>query len=232
MRTPLSSTGFVTGRDNTGTWRFLGTCFAYQTHRHLVTAAHVVKGWVRDRLSVTIWPHIEEGITVEAVDLHTSADLAVLRVEDWHALSPFEPFTGIDSNLVFGAQVSAFGYPTQSTETGDAPVPRYLRGNIQRIFNYSSILGYEYVGLELSFGAPAGISGGPVALDSNPSHVVGMIAENFHASTYVHSIEEVSAGSVTRLETQRDFVNYGIAVCLSDHAAWIDRCVTVGPAGA
>jgi len=231
MRNPFGSTGFVICDDDSGQPHFAGTCFAYGPNGYLLTTAHNVRGVDHNRLSVSIYlESLERGLDVLEVDLHPEADLANLRIGDSiPELQIFDPFQGIHSDFEGGAFVSAFGYPNQTMERGQRPVPRYFRGNIQRMFKHQSHLGYRYVALELSFGSPEGLSGGPVSLDRELGQVIGVMAENHRADTYVHSIEEVVKGPFTNRYTQHDFINYGIAVRLQDHQSWIEeRCSKAG----
>jgi hypothetical protein len=231
MRNPLESTGFVICDDDNGRPHFIGTCFAYCVHGYLLTAAHNVRGIEPSRLSVSIYlEDIERGLDVRGIELHPEADLAILKIDDpIPDLRIFDPFQGIHTDYEAGEAVSAFGYPNQTMEKGQRPVPRFFRGNIQRMFRHDSPLGYKYIAIEVSFGSPVGLSGGPVSLDREPGHVVGVMAENYRADTYVHTIEEVVKGQSTYRDTQHDFINYGIAVRLQDHQVWIDdRCRKAG----
>jgi len=227
MRNPLGSTGFVICDDEQGRPQFVGTCFAYREYGFLLTTAHNVKDIDPERLSVSIYlDQVERGLDVEVIGIHPTADLAVLRIDDpFPDLRIFDYFQGVADDYDAGELVSAFGYLSQTTAVGEKPVPRFFRGNIQRLFQYDSLLGYKYIAIELSFGSPEGLSGGPVALDRKPSRVVGIMAENYRADTYVHSIEEVVTGEKVSRHTQHDFINYGIAVRLAEFQEWIDaRC--------
>lgn len=227
MRNPLGSTGFVICDDAEGKPQFIGTCFAYRVHGWMVTAAHNVRGILADRLSVSIYlEDVERGLGVQEVQLHPQADIALLKVDDpFPDLRIFDPFRDIAVAYETGEGVSAFGYPSQIMAVGQKAIPRFFRGNIQRQFLHESPFGYKYIAIEVSFGSPAGLSGGPVSLDRDFSSVIGLMAENYRADTFVHTIEEVVKGDSTYRDTQHDFINYGIAVRLSDHQQWIDeRC--------
>jgi hypothetical protein len=180
VRNPLQSTGWVIRTDG-GKTRFAGTCFAFRDHSHLLTAAHCVKGVdLRDITVSILTDKVERGIEVKRLTRHQTADVAILEIADFPL---FDPFLGETSIYDWGVPVSAFGYPEDTGEAGMEPTPRYFRGNIQRVFRHRSLLGYEYDAVELSFGSPAGLSGGPVSPQTDYSMVMGVVAENIESST-------------------------------------------------
>jgi hypothetical protein len=113
-------------------------------------------------------------------------------------------------------------------DTGDAgpqPTPRYFRGNLQRMFRYRSHVGYEYEAAELSLGAPAGLSGGPVTPARDYANPKGLVAENKTSSTYLSSITEVRTESSTYLERIHAVINYAIVVRLDPLSDWLNSNV-------
>ena len=223
MRNPLASTGWLLQADNAGTRRFVGTCFAFR-HRHwLLTAAHCVSDAPVNALCVVdiSEPHRERPV-IERI-MHPHADLALLRVDRDDSLS--DVFLGETSVYDWGEPVSAFGYPEDTGDAGPQPTPRYFRGNLQRMFRYRSHLGYEYEAAELSFGAPAGLSGGPVTPASDYANPMGLVAENKTSSTYLSSITEVQTDSSTYSERIHSVINYAIVVRLDPLSDWLNSHV-------
>lgn len=221
MRNPLSSTGWVVRADDAGRPRFAGTCFAFRRASHFLTAAHCVHRFPLGSLSISLRANrVDHGFAIEEVVEHSSADVALLRIADGPAA--FDLFLGETSVYDWGIPVSAFGYPEDTGETGLEPTPRYFRGNIQRLFKHRSHLGYRYDAAELSFGAPAGLSGGPVSPESDRSMVMGVVAENFESTTYLSKITEHTTDGGTYSEHIHTMINYAVAVRLDPLKDWLD----------
>ena len=83
-------------------------------------------------------------------------------------------------------------------------------------------MGYEYVAIELGFGAPAGLSGGPLIVTMNQTEVAGIVVENVQASTYVQSLTETREGDKEYVEKLLNTINYGLAVELGSLREWLD----------
>ena len=96
---------------------------------------------------------------------------------------------------------------------------------MQRVFEHSSHLGYEYVADELSFPIPGGLSGGPVVFDRNPWELTGIAAESIAASTYIHNVQElIEPGREVKVSEHR-VVEYGVAVRLESILDWVNELV-------
>src|SRR4051812_1096450 len=93
MRNPFQSTGWVIRSDDRGRPGFVGTCFSFRDHAHLLTAAHCIEGAAVDDITVSIWTDkVEHGLRVKRVTRHPAADLAILEIADWKQV--FDPFLG------------------------------------------------------------------------------------------------------------------------------------------
>jgi hypothetical protein len=223
MRSPLESTAWLMARDAPGGPRFVGSCFAFRRGHWLLTAAHCVRDMTPAALGVATHRRQQELRAVEEVIVHPKADVALLRLSEEHALP--DRFAGETPTYGWGVPVSAFGYPEDMDETALVPTPRYFRGNLQRMFLFRSRFGYEYEAGELSFGAPAGLSGGPVTPDSDYAMVMGLVAENREASTYLSTISERTTESSSYTERIHSVINYAIAVRLDPLKPWFDEHV-------
>ena len=104
-----------------------------------------------------------------------------------------------------------------------SPPGRYFRGNIQRFLVHESSHGFKYHAAELSIGAPAGLSGGPVLLVGQVALLVGVVAENYESSTYLRTLEEFSEPGKEYREKVHSVINYAMAVCLLPHESWLLR---------
>ena len=229
MRNPLGSTGWLLDRESDGASRFIGSCFAFRRRNHLLTAAHCVRD-ISGTLEVSY--RTEAGISASSVAnviVHPRADIALIKLPETTALD--DMFAG-DTNLyTWGIPVSAFGYPDDIGRSTTPPTPRYLRGNIQRMFRHCSHLRYEYEAAELSFGAPSGLSGGPVTPNSDYSMAMGVVAENLNVSRSLYSISstttEVDRGGdierVTVTEKAYSVIDYTVVVLLDPLTEWLDE---------
>lgn len=212
MQDPLDSTGWVVRSDG-GEPRFTGTCFGFRCSGMMLTAQHVVKDMKESDLSVTInLDEIEEGIEVRRVIRHPSADVAVLLIDD--AIKVFDLFADVAPIPKMGDDVTAFGYPEDTAPGGPQPTPRLFKGHVQRRYVHRSHLGFEYAAAELSFGAPAGLSGGPVAHASLSSYAMGLVAENHESSTVLRSATDVVDNEMKYREEVRTMINYATCVLL------------------
>ncbi len=226
MRNPIDSTGWVI-RGDSGTYRFAGTCFGFRYPGIMVTAAHVIRDATEADVTVTILlDEVEEGVSVNEIIRHPTADLAILKIDD--AIEIFDYFSDIGPLPVMGANISAFGYPEDTQPNGPRPTPRYFKGHVQRTHRHSSYLGYGYIAAELSFGAPGGLSGGPVAHEALPGLAIGVVAENHESSTFLATRTDVMDGDVKYREDVRAMINYANCVLLEPLRPWLDEHVPPG----
>ena len=223
MRNPIDSTGWVI-RSDAGAFRFAGSCFGFRRNGFMVTAEHVVRGASERDVTVTILlQEVEEGLSVERIFRHPTADVAILQITD--AIEIFDRFNDVAPMPDFGTNVTAFGYPEDTEPTGPKPTPRFFKGHVQRKFRHTSHLGYQYIAAELSFGAPGGLSGGPVALEALPSHAVGVVTENRRSTTFLETTTDVIDGQIRYREDVHSVINYGLCTLLEPLRGWLDECI-------
>jgi hypothetical protein len=223
MRNPIDSTGWVI-RAEGGRLRFAGSCFGFRRPGWMLTAAHVVADAEEGEVTVTILlDEIEEGIGVERIIRHESADVAILQIDN--AIEIFDYFTDISPVPEMGANITAFGYPEDTQPTGPKPTPRFFKGHVQRRYRHQSHLGYDYIAAELSFGAPGGLSGGPVAHEGFPALALGVVAENHESSTILASRSDVLEDGGQYREETLSMINYAACVLLDPLRAWLDSHV-------
>jgi hypothetical protein len=200
---------------------FLGTAFAFRHREFFLTASHCV-GTLEARELRLVLPLIDEDdITIANIEHHSSADVSLLMAGSIPP-SRLEPCVGLGGADNWGDPIQVLGYPEESSEEGVVPTARLLWGTIQRKFTHTSRLGYKYFAGETSFGAPAGISGGPVHSPSGLDHVVGVMTENHDSTTYLKSVEEVQADGQMYRERIHEVIRYGLYVSLAEIADWLD----------
>ncbi len=103
------------------------------------------------------------------------------------------------------------------------PTPRFFRGYFQRWMTcHFSHLGYKYYAQELSIGAPAGLSGGPVFSPTNSNIIIGLVTENREASTYIRTVVEETTPEGTLVEKVYSTINYAICLTLYEHREWLE----------
>lgn len=201
----------------------LGTCFAYRTDRHFLTAAHCVGDLSADKLMVTV-PRIPAVGRVASIDRHPTADVAVLTLDE--DMAGVETFWSVAANYVLGEDFLAFGYPESIFGLDSRePTPRLLKGSYQRFFDHESYLGFRYFAGELSMGCPAGLSGGPLFRQGAHVIVTGLATENLESTTVLESVEEITEGDTTTAMRYRKVITYGVAVMLDRLAEWLDQHV-------
>jgi hypothetical protein len=165
-------------------------------------------------------------IQVQAVVRHPEADLAVLRVPQINA-SEYLPFDNIEASVTWGDTVQALGYPEESEADGPVPTARLLTGTIQRFFTHSARKPHDYSACELSFGAPAGLSGGPVYNPRDSSRVIGVISDNHDSTTYLQAVEEIQESGAVCRQLTHELIRYGIAAHLLPLQEWLDTQIPV-----
>jgi hypothetical protein len=199
--------------------RFAGTCFAFDRPNVLLTAAHCVRAFDAGDVTVTIErDRVEHGLEVLRIDLHPSSDIAALTIR---ARELFDPFTGVSPIVSSGDSVIAFGYPEDTTPGGILPVPRFFRGHIQRLFMHESPFGHQYTAAELSFPAPGGLSGGPVALANDAGRVIGVVTENRLTTTFLQTVSDVDVDGRRYREHVHSTIEYGIAALVNLEEEWL-----------
>jgi hypothetical protein len=164
------------------------------------------------------------------VIIHPTADLAVLIADPADSsYSDFAPYREV-IEVEPGEEVHAYGFHEDTTDHGIEPLDRHFHGVVQRLFIWDIQRPYSYDAIELSFGAPPGLSGGPLYKTFlNPktgtTHcvLVGMVTGNREASIHLETITEVQNGNERYVERIHSVTNYGIALNLSAYAKWLTK---------
>jgi hypothetical protein len=220
-----------------GEFMFLGSCFAYSSPHIFLTAAHCI----RDRTSSTLLVSCgtedtpNNYISIRQVIIHPTADLAVLIADPANSsYSDFAPYREV-IEVEPGDEVHAYGFHEDTTDHGIEPLDRHFHGVAQRLFIWEIQKPYIYDAIELSFGAPPGLSGGPLyksfVLPRTGTHcvLVGMVTGNREASIHLETITEVQNGNEHYVERIHSVTNYGIALNLAAYTKWLTKiCKSVG----
>ena len=208
---------------------FAGTCFGFRHPDYYVTAAHCVAGSEEVLVSQSASTDKANTLAIRLVQAseilqHDEADLAVLRVDPRVAGPITEPFPGhLVSNYALGEDFMAYGYPEDVYGPNpQRPAPRLFKGHYQRFMGHRSQMGYSYPAAELSFGCPAGLSGGPLFRPGAHSVVVAVAAENIESTTGADFEEEVTGEA--RIVYRR-VLTYGVAVLLEPLRDWLAEVV-------
>jgi hypothetical protein len=204
---------------------FCGSCFAYGRSGAFLTAAHCVTGLAAADLRIGIpalGNALHGNLQVVSIEIHPVADVALMFTEQFPT-DAVGSIGGLDYAADWGERIVAFGYPEDTSPTGITPTPRMSVGTIQRFFKYDDGRG-GYSAIELSFPAPAGLSGAPVSRTQDTGLVIGVVCANHSALTYTGSFE-VTDHTGTYQAKERDVVRYGIAVYLPDVIEWIEHFV-------
>jgi S1-C subfamily serine protease len=223
---PFRSVALLFHDDRDSEPKFLGTCFAYKRQDRFVTARHCVGRLDASELRVLL-PLPEQSpslIQVLSVTAHGPADACILVTQ---AVPPglVTPFMGLSARRDWGEPVMALGYPEESTDEGLVPTARLFSGTVQRYAMFDTKRGYRYNSGELSFGAPAGLSGGPVFPTREVGLVIGVVAENHDSTTYLRSVQEIQEHGTVYKEHQHEVIRYGIFVTLAEIAPWLEQAV-------
>ena len=222
MLNPTNAVGLIARETEEGLI-VLGTAFAFRQPTTFLTAAHCVSG-VGDNLQVLMFaPGGEVGFKVKEAVKHPSADISIIETQD--SRDDVTPFWNFVSNYEWGEEFIAFGYPEDIFGERRSVTPRLFRGYFQRIYAHRSYRGYEYKAAELSIGAPAGLSGGPLFRPGAPAMLTGFVTENLESTTVLHSIEERERdGNITRDRYQK-VLTYGVALLLDGVEEWLNERV-------
>jgi hypothetical protein len=204
---------------------FLGTCFAYPSPQHFLTAAHCVAGLEASSLRVdAVFGGMFQKAEVQWISRHPQADIALLgaSTSPWASATPF---VRIRPHPILGEPFYAFGYPADVFSADpDKETDRLFRGHLQRIFYYSSPIGRTtYLAFELNIACPRGLSGGPVFVTEGDFEVMGIVTENLESTNY-RSEEEILTRDGTKERTvYSQIINYGVALQLGPYVDWIDE---------
>lgn len=220
---PLTAVGLLFQIKGEGA-DFLGSCFAFRHNTHFLTAAHCIGNLPTSEIGVGLAHVTTEGaIPVKEVFRHPSADLAILVLADGH--SPrIDPFWDFVSNVRWGEDFAAFGFPEDVFgPDGTHPTARLFRGHYQRFMVHKSqIYGFEYNAGEMSIGAPAGLSGGPVFRPGADVMVTGLVTENHQSTTFLQSVEDHQDGPMRSKSSIHEVIQYGVALLLDSQAEFIN----------
>lgn len=225
MANPLTGVGLLFHvKDDDAS--FLGTCFAFRQPTHFLTAAHCLGNLPIAEVGIGL-PHMTTaGVhPVKEVFRHPKADLAVLVLAGGY-VPPIEPFWNFVSNFGWGEDFAAFGFPEDVFGAAQGqPTARLFRGYFQRFMLHQSHLGFEYNAAEMSIGAPAGLSGGPLFRPGAPVMVTGLVTENLRSTTFLQAVEEVQDGPSIHKSSVHEMINYGVALLLDSQSEFLDRHV-------
>jgi hypothetical protein len=205
--------------------KFLGSCCAYRRSNLFLTAAHCIPDCPPAKLRIATGSHSEgdEEARVLHVETHLSADLAALITAP-HSLG-LNHLPEVSTIIGPGLEVDAFGFPLESDADSQAPTAKYYRGVIQRLFEYRQGK-YSYDALELGIPAPAGLSGGAVALpidhDGLIEHsLIGIVTTDREASRSLRTTIDVTEGESHYVERVEGVMLHAIAVDLTEMSDWL-----------
>jgi hypothetical protein len=207
-----------------------GSCCAFRYRHVFLTAAHCVP----EETTVFVWLNSpgRKSAELARVERHPTADLALLFVEPREE-EPFAErhiFGDVAKSLAYGGDFVSYGYPvggpTDLGADGQRPTGRLFKGHFQRYFSHEGHLGYKYFAGELSIPAPAGLSGGPVALPGDPPVLSAIVTTNLETYALLDHVEEIQEGGKTLRVEARRVVSYGLAAMLvGDVIQWLDEVV-------
>lgn len=225
MNNPMYSTGWI-AQVIDGQYNFVGSCFAYRSQNILITAGHCVADRPKGELLVfSGMMGINEGIPIDNVIIHDDMDIAILIVSGPPGC--FDTFMEFSHSFQWGCEVTAFGYPEDSSKSGMRPTARYFRGHVQRVFmhEFRHPHNQNREAIELNFGAPGGLSGGPIALKDSSDTVIGIVVENHDSTTYLQTITDIHNGCEHTIEKVHSVISYGIGLALYEAIDWIDSVI-------
>ena len=226
---PFYSIGLLFRHHDSDRFAFLGSCFAYTTKRHFLTAAHCVHSLSAHELQLVL-PVVDQPSLgpIRTITSHPSADIAVIET-DSPLSQDIQPFRGISALFEWGERVLALGYPEETEHSGTLPTARLFTGTIQRELVHQSHMGYRYQGGELSFGSPAGLSGGPVFPAAEPDLALGVVTENHDSTTFLRSVADIQDGNHRYTEKIHEVIRYGIFVRLDAIKDWLATTIPSAP---
>ncbi len=200
--------------------RFLGTCFAFRDSMYFLTARHCVGTLRAEQVGIEL-PSVNTSHSVRAIVPHPTADLAVLILNgDAPDIDTFR-FFGVHA---LGQDFMAYGFPEDVFgETPPRPTERLFRGYIQRYMVFRSPEGYVYDALELSIGAPAGLSGGPLFQAHQPWLIIGIVTADLKSTTFLQSEETMEEPGRFHKTSTATYINYGVALQLEKQAAFLEQ---------
>ena len=206
---------------------FLGTCFAFPSPQHFLTAAHCIAKLEASSLRVdAVFGGMFQTEPVQWIARHPQADLALLGVSTspWTSATPF---ARVRRHPLLGEPFYAFGYSVDVFSADpDKETDRLFRGHLQRIFYYSSpVSRTTYPAFELNIPCPRGLSGGPVFVTEGDFEVMGIVTENLESTNYRSEEEALTRDGTTERTVYSQIINYGVALQLGPYADWIDEMV-------
>jgi len=221
---PIDAVAMVLKENGRALLPFLGSCFAYRSPIHFLTAAHVVRECQRE--AIVFIPGNGLMCPVQSLEFHPTADIAMMLVQP-HPMNFVEPFVGVGADCGLGDDYFAYGFPEDSRPTGaPRPTPRMFRGYFQRFMKHSSHMGYSYAAGEISTPCPAGLSGGPLFRMVADEFAIGLATENIEAATELHAEENIlEDGKPVRDVITKRVVNYGVALMLRSVEEWINNLI-------
>ena len=195
---PLAATGLLWHGDPKtemhGAVAFAGSCFAFRSPGHVLTAAHCLGGMPAEYLGIQFGDHMLSGIN--DVIVHPTADAAILRFPTT-VFEGLEAFWGSVGNYSLGEDFFAYGFPeTVQHDLNRAPTARLFKGSFQRFWTYERRTpmrwhegelqrggSYRYAAGKMSIPAPSGLSGSPLFRPGAHPMVTGLVASNFTSTS-------------------------------------------------
>jgi hypothetical protein len=200
----------------TDKWDLAGTAFALTTPDILVTAAHCVHGFPAERVGYPVGNRV---IRATSIDIHPSADIAIVRVgaDDAH-LTGFWGFVG---NYGLGEDFMTYGFPYEEIAGGiKRLLPRLFLGHYQRFFDY--VHGpWKYYAGEMSVPAPLGLSGAPIFRPGAEQMLTGIVTANSSSELVEDYYEETDRAGAKVVHKTARITTYGIALMLDQVANWL-----------
>jgi len=208
---------------------FIGSCFAFPTPVHFLTAAHCVAEHSASTILLdATFQGVLQKVKVKRICCHPAADLALLEVatSPW---APATPFNGVRTDPLLGEPFYVFGYSLDIfSHKPDEGTDRLFRGHFQRLISYSSPLAKTtYPAFELNIPCPGGLSGSPVFVTENEYEVMGLVTENLESTSYRSEEESLTTDGSTERIVHKNMITYGIALQLGPYVDWINETINL-----
>jgi hypothetical protein len=209
-------------RTEKGPGRYMGTCFPFRWRHRFLTARHCVAD--HDAADVIVRSQYGRDFRVVNIHRHPTVDIALLEGDPIEGGVPY-PAIGLhrfEGTYGVGDEIVTFGFPVGGTLVEpDEPTPRMFRGFTQRIGDFASGGSAPYRAYELSFPAPAGLSGGPVFALSAPDRVFAMVTGLMESYTIADEQVIEQTDDHSHLLEARRIISYGMALSLWQEEQWL-----------
>lgn len=203
---------------------YLGTCFPFRFAHRFLTARHCTDGLGPADLAI----RTQYGQDLRVVDVHRHPDFDIAMLEGDPAQGgvPY-PFAGLPvfaGTYGVAEDVVTFGFPVGGTLVEEEkPTPRFFRGYTQRLADFASGGSKPYRAYELSFPAPAGLSGGPVFPPASPDRAFAVVTGLLESYTIRDEETVVRDDNHTHTTEARRVISYGMALSLYQVDDWLKQ---------